>query len=149
MMQVSDTCIHMIKHHEGVRNEPYQDPIGLWTVGVGHLIGNGKSLPKSWNKTFTDQEVDDLLRADLDRFEAGIERLTSVPLTQGQFDALVSFSFNVGLGNYQASTLRSKLNRGDYEGAANEFPKWRRAGGKILQGLVNRRKDEKNLFESV
>lgn len=145
-MKVSDKCINMIKHHEGFVRKPYQDPIGLWTVGVGHLIGDGKKLPKEWNKEFTDEEVDNILCEDLERFEIGIQRLTKVSLTQSQFDALVSFSFNVGLGNFQSSTLRSKLNRGDYEGASNEFPKWRKAGGKILKGLVRRRADERNLF---
>ena len=147
-MNVSDKCINMIKHHEGFVRKPYQDPIGLWTVGVGHLIGDGKKLPKEWNKEFTDEEVDNILCEDLERFEIGIQRLTKVSLTQSQFDALVSFSFNVGLGNFQSSTLRSKLNRGDYEGASNEFPKWRKAGGKILTGLVRRRADEKALFLS-
>ena len=147
-MKVSDKCVNMIKHHEGFVRKPYQDPIGLWTVGVGHLIGDGKKLPKEWNKEFTDEEVDNILCEDLERFEIGIQRLTKVSLTQSQFDALVSFSFNVGLGNFQSSTLRSKLNRGDYEGASNEFPKWRKAGGKILKGLVRRRADEKALFLS-
>ena len=147
-MKVSDKCINMIKHHEGFVRKPYQDPIGLWTVGVGHLIGDGKKLPKEWNKEFTDEEVDNILCEDLERFEIGIQRLTKVSLKQSQFDALVSFSFNVGLGNFQSSTLRSKLNRGDYEGASNEFPKWRKAGGKILKGLVKRRADERNLFLS-
>ncbi len=147
--KVSDNCIRMIKHHEGVRQQPYQDPIGLWTVGVGHLIGDGKKLPKEWNKTFTMEEVDNILKADLARFERGVNTLIPITrLTQNQFDALVSFSFNVGLGNLQASTLRQKLNRGDYEGAGNEFPKWRKAGGKVLPGLVRRRADEKNLFMS-
>jgi len=147
-MKVSEKCIKMIKHHEGFRRKPYQDPIGLWTIGVGHLIGDGKKLPREWNRELTDEEVDELLYEDLERFESGVERLAEVSLTQGQFDALVSFSFNVGLGNFQSSTLRSKLKRGDYEGAANEFWKWRRAGGKILPGLVKRREDEKNLFLS-
>ena len=147
-MKVSDKCVNMIKHHEGFVRKPYQDPIGLWTVGVGHLIGDGKSLPKEWDKEFTDEEINEILCKDLERFEIGIERLTKVSLTQGQFDALVSFSFNVGLGNYQSSTLRTKLNRGEYEGASNEFWKWRRAGGKILKGLVKRRADEKALFLS-
>ena len=147
-MKVSEQCIKMIKHHEGVRTKPYQDPIGLWTVGVGHLIEDGKKLPKEWNRELTDEEVDALLYKDLERFEIGVKRLTKVALSQSQFDALVSFSFNVGLGNLQSSTLRSKLNREDYEGASNEFPKWRRAGGKILKGLVKRRADEKALFLS-
>jgi lysozyme len=147
-MKVSEQCIKMIKHHEGVRKKPYQDPIGLWTVGVGHLIEDGKKLPKEWNRELTDEEVDELLYKDLKRFETGVKRLTKVALSQGQFDALVSFSFNVGLGNLQSSTLRSKLNREDYKGAAEEFPKWRRAGGKVLAGLVKRRADERALFLS-
>jgi lysozyme len=146
--KVSEACIHMIKHHEGVRNKPYRDPIGLWTVGVGHLIGDGKSLPEEWNRVFTDEEVDDLLKKDLRRFEAGVLRLCPMGLTQPRFDALVSFSFNVGLGNLQRSTLRMKHNREDYEGAAKEFLKWSRAGGKILPGLVRRRNDESILYQS-
>ncbi len=148
-MNVSDKCVNMIKHHEGFVRKPYQDPIGLWTVGVGHLIGDGKTLPKEWKgKVLTDEQVDELLYEDLERFEIGVKRLSKVGLSQGQFDALVSFSFNVGLGNFQSSTLRSKLNRSDYEGAADEFWKWRRAGGRILPGLVKRRADEKALFIS-
>lgn len=127
---------------------PYQDPIGLWTVGVGHLMGNGRVRPKDWNRKRTDAEVDELLRKDITRFENGVDALITVDLNQNQFDALVCFAFNVGLGNLQASTLRRKLNRGDYEGAANELPKWRKAGGRVLPGLVKRRKDERTLFLS-
>ena len=145
-MKVSKQAIKMIKHHEGVRYDPYQCPAGLWTIGVGHLIGDGKSLPKGWDRTFKESEVDQILADDLQRFENGVLRLTKVPLNQNQFDALVSFSFNVGLGNYQASTLRAKLNRGEYDAAADEFQKWRKAAGKVLNGLVVRRADERNLF---
>lgn len=147
-MRISDNCVKLIKHHEGVRNMPYQDPIGLWTVGVGHLMGNGKTRPKDWNRKRTDAEVDELLRKDIARFENGVDALITVPLNQNQFDALVCFAFNVGNGNLQASTLRRKLNRGDYEGAADEFPKWRKAAGRVLPGLVKRRKDERTLFLS-
>ena len=94
------------------------------------------------------EEVDAILRADLDRFERGVERYITVPLTQGMFDALVSFSFNVGLGTLQRSTLRQKLNRGDKEGAAEELLKYCMAGGKILKGLQTRRLDERALFLS-
>ena len=145
-MQISDKGIALIKHHEGVRLKPYQDCVKLWTVGVGHLIGDGKSLPPEWNKIFTMEEVDGILRRDLDRFERGVEKFCPVALTQGQFDALVSFSFNVGLGTLQRSTLRQKLLRGDKEGAAEEFLKYCLAGGKILKGLQNRRRDERALF---
>ncbi len=145
-MRVSNEALRMIKHHEGVRLRPYQDPIGLWTVGVGHLIGNGKSLPTEWNRSFTIQEIDEILRKDLARFEKGVARLCPVPLTQGQFDALCSFAFNCGLGRLQSSTLRQKVLRGDIKGAANEFLKYTRAGGKVFKGLVTRRNDERALF---
>jgi GH24 family phage-related lysozyme (muramidase) len=136
----------MIKHHEGVRLKPYKDPIGLWTVGVGHLIGDGKTLPIEWFRTFTMDEVDELLKKDLQRFERGVLRLCPNYLTQSRFDALVSFAFNVGLGNLQASTLRQKHNRNDVFGAAKEFLKWNKAGGKVFQGLTIRRQDESNLY---
>lgn len=136
----------MIKHHEGVRLKPYQDPIGLWTVGVGHLIGDGKTLPIEWFRTLTIDEVDELLKSDLRKFERGVLRLCPNHLTQSRFDALVSFAFNVGLGNLQASTLRQKHNRGDILGAAQEFLRWNKAGGLVLRGLTIRRKDESNLY---
>jgi len=145
-MQISNKGIQLIKHHEGVRNKPYRDCVGLWTVGVGHLIGDGKSLPESWNKLFTTEEVDALLKQDLVRFERGVQKLLPVPLTQNQFDALISFSFNLGLGVLQRSTLRQKILRNDKKGAAEEFTKYVRAGGKIIKGLVTRRNDEKQLF---
>jgi len=148
-MQISNKGIQLIKHHEGVRNKPYRDCVGLWTVGVGHLIGDGKSLPESWNKLFTTEEVDALLKQDLVRFERGVQKLLPVPLTQNQFDALISFSFNLGLGVLQRSTLRQNILRKDFKGASEEFLKYVRAGGKIVKGLVTRRNDEKALFESA
>ena len=146
-MNVSKAGIALIKHHEGVRNRPYRDCIGLWTVGVGHLIGDGKSLPDSWNKTFTSEEVDALLRTDLRRFELGISKmLPNVPLRQCEFDSLVSFAFNVGLGTFQRSTLRQALLRGDKTQAMESLLKYCKAGGKIVKGLQTRRLDEKQLF---
>jgi lysozyme len=94
------------------------------------------------------EEVDAILRADLARFERGVSTFCPVPLTQGQFDGLVSFSFNVGLGTLQRSTLRQKVLRSDIKGAAEEFLKYTKAGGKELKGLVTRRKDERALFLS-
>lgn len=138
----------MLAHHEGVRTKPYKCPAGLWTIGVGHLIGDGHSLPDSWNRTFTLEEVYDLLAKDVTRFERGVERFISIPLKQCEFDALVSFAFNLGLGTLQKSTLRQKLNRGDKEGAIESLLKYNKAGGKILKGLDNRRKDEAKLFQS-
>jgi lysozyme len=149
----------MIMHHEGVRSKPYQCPALLWTVGVGHVIdpkhakvpmADRKQLPipAGWDRVLSNDEIMDILKADLNRFEQGVLRLIKVPLTQGQFDALVSFSFNVGLGNLQNSTLRMKVNRGDFEGASEQFLVWTKAGGKVLKGLVTRRTDEQALFNS-
>ena len=158
-MKVSQKCIEQIKKDEGVRSRPYQCPALLWTVGVGHVIdphhakvklADRKQLPipAGWDRVLSAAEIDEILRKDLNRFEAGVLRLIKVELTQGQFDALVSFSFNVGLGNLQNSTLRMKINRGDYEGAAEQFLVWTKAGGKVLKGLVIRRTHEKEMFES-
>ena len=158
-MKVSDKAIKMIQHHEGVRQRPYRCPAKLWTVGVGHVLypEHGKlkieeraNLPlrPEDERIFSMDEVNAILRNDLDRFERGVEKFCPVPLTQGQFDALVSFSFNVGLGTLQRSTLRQKVLRGDTEGAAEEFLKYCLAGGKILRGLQNRRKDERAVFLS-
>ena len=148
-MKTSERAIKLIKHHEGVRNRPYRCPAGLWTVGVGHLIGDGKSLPESWNRLFTTDEIDGILKRDLQRFERGVlKMLPNVPLRQGEFDCLVSFSFNLGLGTFQRSTLRQALLRGDKKAAMESLMKYCRAGGRILRGLQIRRQDEKALFES-
>jgi lysozyme len=109
---------------------------------------DGFPLRPEDNRVWTKDEVDAILKADLARFEKGVATYCPVPLTQGMFDALVSFSFNVGLGTLQRSTLRSKLNRGDKTGAAEELLKYCMAGGKILKGLQNRRIDERAMFLS-
>ena len=158
-MNVSPKAIGMIKHHEGVRQKPYRCPAKLWTIGVGHVLypEQGKlkiddrdayPLRPEDNRKFSVEEVDAILAADLQRFERGVEKFVSVALTQGEFDALVSFSFNVGLGTLQRSTLRAKLNRNDKDGAADELLKYCLAGGKILKGLQNRRIDERAMFFS-
>jgi len=147
-VNVSKAGIALIKHHEGVRNRPYRCPANLFTVGVGHLIGDGKSLPESWNRTFSQEEIDGLLKSDLRRFELGVHKmLPNVPLRQHEFDALVSFCFNLGLGCFQRSTIRQALLRGDKKAAMESLVKYCRAGGKILRGLQIRRLDEKALFE--
>ena len=158
-MNVSDRAITMIKHHEGVRQKPYRCPAKLWTIGVGHVLypdqgklkidqRDGFPLRSEDNRTFTMEEVDGILKSDLARFERGVATYCPVELTQGQFDALVSFSFNVGLGTLQRSTLRQKVLRGEMEDAADELLKYCMAGGKILKGLQNRRNDERALFLS-
>ena len=147
-MNVSKAAIALIKHHEGVRSRPYRCPAHLWTVGVGHLIGDGKLLPDSYNRTFSQEEIDGLLKSDLRRFELGVHKmLPNVPLRQHEFDAIISFCFNLGLGCFQRSTLRQALLRGDKTAAMESLLKYCRAGGKILRGLQIRRLDEKALFE--
>jgi lysozyme len=156
-MKVSAKALGVIRHHEGVRQRPYRCPALLWTIGVGHVLypeqGRLKIEERSAfplrpedDRTFPMEEINGILSADLQRFERGVEKFCPVLLTQGQFDGLVSFSFNVGLGTLQRSTLRQKLLRGDKEGAAEEFLKYCMAGGKILKGLQNRRIDERALF---
>jgi len=158
-MNVSPKAIAMIQHHEGIRYKPYRCPANLWTIGVGHVMYPEQAkLPMAErmnfplrpedNRQFTKDEVDGILRFDLARFERGVAQFCPVPLTQGMFDGLVSFSFNVGLGTLQRSTLRQKLLRGDKAGAAEELLKYCMAGGKILKGLQNRRIDERAVFLS-
>jgi len=147
-VKASEKCLKMLAHHEGVRTKPYRCPAGLWTVGVGHLIGDGKSLPDSWNRTFSLEEVYAILAKDVERFERGVDRFIPVKLTQSEFDCLVSFSFNLGLGTLQRSTIRQALLRGDKITAMQSLRKYNKAGGKVLKGLDNRRKDEEALFWS-
>jgi lysozyme len=158
-MNVSAKTIEMIKHHEGVRFKPYQCPAKLWTIGVGHVLypNQGKmpidqrgayALHPEDNRAFSKDEVDGILRSDLQRFERGVHTFCPCDLTHGMFDALVSFSFNVGLGTLQRSTFRQKVLRGDKEGAAEELLKYCMGGGKVLKGLQNRRIDERRLFLS-
>jgi lysozyme len=158
-MRVSERCKQMVVHHEGKRNKPYRCPANLFTIGVGHVMYPEQAKLKladrlnfpikpEDDRIYSDAEIMDILSKDLARFESGVARLCPVALTQGQFDALVSFSFNVGLGNLQRSTIRMKVNRQDFEGAAEGFLDWTKAGGKVLKGLVNRRNDERALFLS-
>jgi len=158
-MTVSPKAIKMISHHEGVRQNPYKCPAKLWTVGVGHVMfpEQGKlkidqrdafTPPQEAMRKYSMEEVNEILRVDLARFEKGVATYCPVPLTQGQFDSLVSFSFNVGLGTLQRSTMRQKVLRGEMESAAEELLKYCMAGGKILKGLQNRRLDERALFLS-
>lgn len=156
-MNVSADAIKMIQHHEGLRFKPYRCPARLWTVGVGHVLypeqgklpidqRDGFALRPEDNRQFTKDEVDGILRSDLQRFERGVAQLIPVKLTQGQFDACVSFAFNVGLGTLQRSTFRQKVLRGEKDAAIASLLQYCKAGGKVLKGLENRRKDEAALF---
>ena len=157
---ISKKALEMIAHHEGTRLKPYRCPAGLHTIGVGHVLypEQGKMkmedrlaypIRPEDNRRFSQEEVDGILAKDLERFVAGVLRYCpTAGSRQGWMDALVSFAFNVGLGTLQRSTLRQKHNRGDYAGAADEFLKYTKAGGKVLKGLVNRRNDERALYIS-
>lgn len=156
---ISPKALVMIAHHEGTRYKPYRCPAALWTIGVGHVLypEQGKlpiaarlayPLKAEDNRAWYKEEVNGLLTFDLKRFVQGVSRYCPNTRTQGQLDALVSFSFNCGLGTLQRSTLRMKHNRGDFVGAANEFKKYTKGGGKVLRGLVNRRGDERALYIS-
>ena len=149
--------IAMLKHHEGVRLRPYRCPARLWSVGVGRLIDPSHlrvpfekrlelPIPEGWDRALTMGEVDELLAEDLARFLAGVRRLCTVDDLSPRHLAITSFAFNVGLGNLQNSTLRMKHNRGEFDSAADEFLKWNLAAGKVLPGLVTRRKDERAFY---
>ena len=113
------------------------------------MRGYGTTAGVKQGQTITKERADELLREDVARFEAQVLRLVKVPLTQGQFDALTSFVYNLGAGNLGNSTLLRLLNAGDYKGAAAQFDRWNKAGGKVLAGLVRRRAAERALFEEA
>ncbi len=138
-MLISQAGINLIKQFEGCRLTAYKDAVGVVTIGYGHT-------PSKLGTTITQEQAEQLLKEDLKKFEEGVLELVKVPLNQNQFDALVSFSFNLGIGALACSTLLKKLNAKQYQEAANEFSKWVNAGGKPLPGLVKRRQAEKELF---
>jgi lysozyme len=168
-MKLSKAGADLMHRYEGCRNKPYLCPAHIWTIGYGHVLyqeqirlpmvrTEGKDIPmirkemplkpedsRVWSK----QEIEELFAADVASFERGVLRLVpGVVGRQGSFDALVSISFNFGLGNLQRSTIRMKANRGDWDGAAEAFRAWTKGGGKVLPGLVKRREAEIALFLS-
>ena len=148
-MKISQAGIALIKRFEGCKLKPYLCPAKKWTVGYGHVLGNGVTLAVADNRTFTQGEADEFLGSDIERFERGVLRYCTVHLSQSQFDALVSFAYNLGVGTVQRSTLRQKLNRQDYEGASKELLKYDKVNGKALKGLTRRRQAEYRLFTQL
>jgi lysozyme len=142
-MKQSDQGIDLIKRFEGVRLKAYDDGVGVLTIGYGHTSG------VHWGDVITEDEAENLLQEDLEDFEECVNDLVDVSLNQAQFDALVSFTFNVGCGAFRRSTLLRKLNKGDYKAAANQLLRWNRGGGRVLKGLVRRRQAERDLFLSA
>jgi lysozyme len=159
-VKTSETGIHLIKFFEGVRYKPYMCSGNVWTVGCGHalyprqlamnLADRAKfDLKPEDNREWTKEEVDGLLKHDIQRFELGVLRLLgTLQPTQSEFDALVSFSFNLGLGTFQRSTVRSAFIRGDKTRAGEVLLKYCRAGGRVLKGLQRRRMAEHAMFMS-
>jgi lysozyme len=141
-MTTSEAGRALIRRHEGFRALPYLCPAGRPTIGYGHVIAPGERIDR-----VTEDEADRLLAVDLRRVEASLRDLVRVPVTQGQWDALASLAYNVGVGALGASTLLRKVNAGDVAGAAAEFGRWVHAGKRVLPGLVARRADERNLFD--
>lgn len=141
-MKTSDAGLQFITKWEGEVLHPYRDIVGVLTVGVGHVIRRGESFGKS----ITHEQSQELLRQDVGVVEDAVNSYVIVPLTQDQFDALASFAFNVGTGALKHSTLLRLLNAGDAQGAADQFLAWCKAGGKTQQGLLARRKSERELF---
>jgi lysozyme len=144
-MNASSKALDLIKESESFAAEPYVCPAGKLTVGYGHVILNGEVHPYP----LTEEYAVKLLVKDVAWAEAAINGFVKVALTQDQFDALVSFVFNVGKENFRTSTLLKKINAGDYAGAASEFDRWIYAAGKVLNGLKTRRNKERALWEST
>ena len=147
-MKTNAAALEIITAFEGFSAEPYQCPAGVWTIGYGSTRAPGGSPVTASAKPLTETQAMGWMRHELGRTEYDVARLIDAPLTDNQFGALVSFTYNLGSGNLAASTLRQRLNRGDHAGAAGEFPKWRLAGGRVLRGLVRRRAAERALFLS-
>ncbi|MGF2439217.1 lysozyme [Enterobacter ludwigii] len=146
-MQTSDKGISLIKQFEGCKLTAYQDSVGVWTIGYGWTQPvDGK--PIRAGMTIKQETAERLLKTGLVSYEGDVSRLVKVGLTQEQFDALVSFTYNLGARSLSTSTLLRKLNAGDYAGAADEFLRWNKAGGKVLNGLTRRREAERALFLS-
>lgn len=140
-MTFSERLVALVKDFEGLQLTAYRCPAGVLTIGYGHT--GPEVVP---NLTITLDKADSFLRADLRFAECGVRTYSKVPLTQGQYDALTDFAFNLGIGALRDSTLMKKVNARDFEGAAAEFGKWVHGGGRVLPGLIKRRAAEVALF---
>jgi len=138
----SQNGLALTQKFEGLRLTSYQDQVGVWTIGYGHT---GKDVHPQL--TITQEQANSLLMKDIASAATAVNRLVTVAFYQDGFDALVDFAFNLGNNALAGSTLLRKLNAGDFSGAADEFPKWCHAGGKLVPGLLRRRKAEQQLFQ--
>jgi lysozyme len=146
MRHINDRGIEMVKSFEGLALSSYTCAGGVNSVGYGSTVSRTGGLFNLDMEPISEAEAEALLIRDLESSEGWVRRLIKTALTENQYSALTSFTFNVGAGALQRSTLRMKLNRSEYQDAAEEFPKWRIAGGRILAGLVRRRAAERALF---
>lgn len=141
-MRMSDAGIEaMLKKFEGCKLKAYKCPAGIWTIGYGHTSAAGKPEVTADLEISADDAID-ILHRDLAKYEAGVVNLLKVDVTQNQFDVLVDFAYNAGLGNLKSSTLLKKVNAEDFDAVPDELMKWTRGGGKVLPGLVKRRQAE-------
>jgi len=140
-LQTSAQMRQMIEHFEGCRLDAYQDVVGVWTIGYGHT---GEDVEEG--VSITQEEADQTLADDLGHFEDAVNGMVSDDTSQQQFDAMISFSYNLGEGALRGSTLRKKHNAGDYQGAALEFQRWNKAGGRPIAGLTRRRLAEAAVY---
>lgn len=144
-MKLSQRGIDLIKQFEGYSSKSYPDPAtggAPWTIGYGTTKGVKPGM------VITAEQAEKMLRDDVAKFESGVSALLKVPTTQGQFDAMVSLAYNIGLGNFGKSTLLRKHNEKCYSCAANQFPVWNRAAGKVMNGLTRRRNAERDVYMS-
>ncbi len=145
--QITQVGSNLIRSFESFSAVRYLCSARVWTIGFGHAIRKGEQWD-SPTAIITEQEALELFDKDNDDAEKAVLRLVRVPLTDGMFDSLVSFTFNLGSGALQRSTLRSMLNREEYTDAANQFPLWCWAGGYRNRGLLRRRIAERHLFQT-
>ena len=141
-MKISLEGLALIKRFEGCRLESYKCSANVLTIGYGHTSGVKET------DTITQDEADKLLQEDVEQFEKHVDDNVTVELGQSQFDSLVAWTFNLGVGNLRESTMLKKLNNEDYKSVPSEMKRWNKAGGKTLDGLIRRRKAESLLFES-
>jgi lysozyme len=143
---INEAGLELIKHYEGWRESVYLCSAARPTIGYGSTWDRNGDAVTLKHLDITKKQGEYLLLREVRHSEAAIRKLVKAELTENMFSSLCSFIYNVGSGNFQKSTMRMKLNRGLHEEAADEFPKWRRAGGRIVKGLVRRRKQERELF---
>ena len=145
-MKTSDKGLALLKQFEGFSARPYLCPAGVPTIGYGATYyPDGKKVTLR-DKPVTEADATAMLRSMLVQYENGVSRYVQVPITQGQFDALVSFAYNLGLAALKGSTLLRLVNERNYVGAAAQFSRWNKASGKVLPGLTRRREAERKLF---